>query len=188
MNSGFLRTLLDDASRPFYGSGRFAYHYSRGKLSSDCIFREVLKRGIFPAEARFLDLGCGQGSLFAWLLAARKLYEQGQWPGDWAAPPKPLSLRGVELMQKDVERAARAFGSESPRRQHPPGRYVRDGFRPRRCRHHPRCLALYRPRPAKGCACAHSGRAAAGRAVSDPRRRCRSRPAVPVCATGWITP
>ncbi|MGB9356332.1 MAG: methyltransferase type 11, partial [Azonexus sp.] len=110
MNSGFLRTLLDDASRPFYGSGRFAYHYSRGKLSSDCIFREVLKRGIFPPEARFLDLGCGQGSLFAWLLAARKLYEQGQWPGDWAAPPKPLSLRGVELMQKDVERAARAFG------------------------------------------------------------------------------
>ena len=114
MNSGFLRTLLDDASRPFYGSGRFAYHYSRGKLSSDCIFREVLKRGIFPAEARFLDLGCGQGSLFAWLLAARKLYEQGQWPGDWAAPPKPLSLRGVELMQKDVERAARAFGSNHP--------------------------------------------------------------------------
>jgi SAM-dependent methyltransferase len=110
MNSNFLHTLLDEASRPFHASGRFAYHYSRGKLSSDCIFREILKRGIFPAEARFLDLGCGQGSLFAWLLAASKFYEQGRWPGDWAAPPKPLSLRGVELMQKDVDRAARAFG------------------------------------------------------------------------------
>lgn len=114
MNSAFLRTLLDDASRPFYGSGRFAYHYARGKLSSDCIFREVLKRGIFPAEARFLDLGCGQGSLFAWLLAARRLYEAGNWPAGWPAAPLPLALRGIELMQKDVDRAARAFGSDHP--------------------------------------------------------------------------
>ena len=114
MNSRFLQTLLDDASQPFRGGSRFAYHYSRGKLSSDCIFREVLKRGIFPAEARFLDLGCGQGSLFGWLLAARNLYEQGHWPSDWAMPPKPLSLRGFELMQNDVDRAARAFGSNHP--------------------------------------------------------------------------
>lgn len=114
MTASFQKDLLDGASRPFRGGGRFAYHYSRGKLSSDCIFREVLKRGIFPPEARFLDLGCGQGSLFAWLLAARKLYEQGRWPGDWAAPPKPLGLRGVELMQRDVDRAARAFGADHP--------------------------------------------------------------------------
>jgi len=114
MNSRFLQTLLDEASQPFRDGSRFAYHYSRGKLSSDCIFREVLKRGIFPAEARFLDLGCGQGSLFGWLLAARKLYEQGHWPSDWAMPPKPLSLRGFELMQNDVDRAARAFGSNHP--------------------------------------------------------------------------
>ena len=110
----FLRTLLDDASRPFHGGGRFAYHYARGKLSSDCIFRELLRRGIFPAEGRFLDLGCGQGSLFSWLLAARNLYEQGNWPADWAAAPKPLSLLGFELMQKDVDRAARAFGPSHP--------------------------------------------------------------------------
>ena len=114
MTARFQKDLLDDASRPFRGGGHFAYHYSRGKLSSDCIFREVLKRGIFPPEARFLDLGCGQGSLFAWLLAARKLYEEGHWPGDWAMPPKPLRLRGVELMQRDVDRAARAFGANHP--------------------------------------------------------------------------
>ena len=48
----FLRTLLDEASRPFRGGGHFAYHYSRGKLSSDSIFREILKRGLLPAEAR----------------------------------------------------------------------------------------------------------------------------------------
>jgi SAM-dependent methyltransferase len=110
----FLKTLVDEASRPFLGGGRFGYHFARGKLSSDCIFRELLQHGIFPTEGRYLDLGCGQGSLFAWLLAARKLYEQGDWPDNWAPPPRPLSLRGVELMQRDVERAGRAFGSDHP--------------------------------------------------------------------------
>lgn len=114
MTTRFLPTLLDDASRPFRSGGEFAYRYARGKLSSDCIFRELLKRGIFPAEGRYLDLGCGQGSLFAWLLAARNLYDQGHWPSDWAPAPKPLSLRGYELMQKDVDRASRAFGPDHP--------------------------------------------------------------------------
>lgn len=110
----FLKRLVDEASLPFRSGGRFAYHYARGKLSSDCIFRELLKRGLLPAEGRYLDLGCGQGSLFAWLLAARKLYEQGNWPDGWAPAPRPLSLRGVELMQRDVVRASRAFGKDHP--------------------------------------------------------------------------
>ena len=114
MTRPFLKTLVDEASRPFRSGGHFAYHYARGKLSSDSIFRELLRRGIFPAEGHYLDLGCGQGSLFAWLLAARKLYEQGNWPSDWAAAPRPLSLRGVELMQRDVDRATLAFGSDHP--------------------------------------------------------------------------
>lgn len=114
MSRPFLKTLVDEASQPFRQGGRFAYHYARGKLASDCIFRELLKRGVLPAEGRYLDLGCGQGSLFAWLLAARKLYEQGNWPDDWAPAPRPTSLRGVELMQRDVDRAARAFGREHP--------------------------------------------------------------------------
>lgn len=112
MSAAFLARLLDEASQPFRAAGRFSYHYARGKLGSDCLFREVLKRGIFPAEGRFLDLGCGQGCLFAWLLAARRLYESGQWPAAWPAPPKPLRLSGYELMPRDVERAARAFAGE----------------------------------------------------------------------------
>ncbi|NJD23826.1 MAG: class I SAM-dependent methyltransferase [Betaproteobacteria bacterium] len=114
MTQRFLDALLDEASGTFRPAGRFAYHYARGKLSSDCIFRELLRRGIFPAEGRFLDLGCGQGSLFAWLLAARRLADRGEWPADWAPAPRPLALRGVELMQKDVDRAARAFGRDHP--------------------------------------------------------------------------
>lgn len=114
MSPAFLPTLLDEASLPFKQSGRFAYHYARGKLSSDCIFRELLRQGIFPARGHFLDLGCGQGSLFGWLLAARRLYERGEWPADWAPAPEALSLRGIELMQKDVDRARLAFGAEHP--------------------------------------------------------------------------
>ena len=59
-------------------------------------------------------IGAVNLSLFAWLLAARKLYEAGNWPQDWPAAPKPLALRGIELMQKDVDRAAQAFGADHP--------------------------------------------------------------------------
>lgn len=113
-HQAFQKTLLDNATSPFRGGGKFAYHYARGKLSSDCIFRELLRQGIFPASGHFLDLGCGQGSLFGWLLAARELYEKGHWPADWAPAPQPLSLRGYELMQKDVDRARLAFGKNHP--------------------------------------------------------------------------
>ena len=51
MTQHFLRTLLDEASRPFHSGGRFAYHYARGKLSSDSIFREILRRGLFRPKA-----------------------------------------------------------------------------------------------------------------------------------------
>ena len=114
MSQAFLRRLLDDASQPFRSSGRFAYHYARGKLGGDGVFRALLERGIFPAEGHYLDLGCGQGCLFSWLLAARARYEKGDWPSHWPAAPKPLSLRGYELMAKDVERAGQAFGKRCP--------------------------------------------------------------------------
>ena len=118
MSHPFLAQLVDAASQTFQPSGRFAYHYARGKLGYDTIFHEVLRRGLLPQGGpeggRYLDLGCGQGSLFAWLLAAHRLHEQGHWPAGWAPPPQPRQLRGVELMQRDVDRAARAFGPQHP--------------------------------------------------------------------------
>lgn len=112
MTRPFHRLLLNRASERFLASGRFAYHYARGKLGHDGIFTDILQRGLLPARGHFLDLGCGQGSLFAWLLAASELHSQGAWPSGWAPPPQPTKLRGIELMPRDVERAARAFGND----------------------------------------------------------------------------
>ena len=114
MKPSFLNTLLDEATRPFKQGGQFAYHFARGKLGSDPIFREMLRRGLLPERGRLLDLGCGQGSLFGWLLAAQRLKERGQWPSDWAPAPGFQSLRGIELMQNDVDRAVAAFGADHP--------------------------------------------------------------------------
>lgn len=114
MTAQFLARLLDEASRPYRAAGHFAYHFSRGKLSSDCIFRELLRRGVFPKEARFLDLGCGQAGFASWLVAARKLYENGDWPADWPEPARVLEFRGFELMQKDVDRALPAMAPLEP--------------------------------------------------------------------------
>ncbi|MBW8470098.1 MAG: class I SAM-dependent methyltransferase [Thiobacillus sp.] len=110
----FLKTLRADASRLFWAAGRFAFFHAWGKLGGDPIFRELLRRGLLSRGGRLLDLGCGQGCLFAWLLAAQRLSERGQWPADWAPAPRFQSLRGVELMSRDVERAVAAFGGQHP--------------------------------------------------------------------------
>lgn len=106
--------LLHGATQRFRRADRFAYHYACGKLGGDAVFTELLRQGLLPAAPRLLDLGCGQGSLFAWLLAAAELHQAGRWPADWPAPPQPLQLRGVELMPRDVWRAEQAFGSTHP--------------------------------------------------------------------------
>ncbi len=114
MTQTFLDRLLDDATRPYRAAGHFGYHFSRGKLSGDCIFRELLRLGVFPREARFLDLGCGQAVFASWLLAARGRWEAGDWPPGWPEPPRVVGLRGIELMAKDVARARAALASHEP--------------------------------------------------------------------------
>lgn len=114
MSQRFVHELVDHASARFRAGGRFAYHYARGKLGYDTIFHDILRRGLLSGAPRVLDLGSGQGSLFSWLLAAQQLAAQGRWPADWAPPPAPRALRGIELMDKDVDRAAQAFGATHP--------------------------------------------------------------------------
>jgi hypothetical protein len=114
MTQAFIHELVNHASARFRASGRFAYHYARGKLGHDTIFHDVLRRGLLSETPRVLDLGSGQGSLFSWLLSAQQLAAAGRWPAGWAPPPQPVALRGVELMASDVARAQQAFGAAHP--------------------------------------------------------------------------
>jgi SAM-dependent methyltransferase len=103
--------LVDLASQPYRAAGRFAYHFARSKLGGDPMFLSMLERGLIPDNARILDLGCGQGLLAAWLLAARQSYAAGEWPAGWAAPGQPADIRGVDLLGSDIQRAQTALGA-----------------------------------------------------------------------------
>jgi SAM-dependent methyltransferase len=105
--------LLDAACEPYRDAGRFAYHFARAKLRIDPVYRAILELGLLSGRARVLDLGCGQGLLAAWLRAAERCYERGNWPPSWPPAPRALSTRGIELLARDVGRARRALGPAS---------------------------------------------------------------------------
>jgi SAM-dependent methyltransferase len=111
MTKRFVRQLLDHATEPYRAAGRFAWHFARGKLSGDPVFVGLLERGLIPSHARILDIGCGQGLLASWLLSAQALCKSENWPADWPAAPDPVSVHGIELMPRDVERARRALST-----------------------------------------------------------------------------
>jgi SAM-dependent methyltransferase len=108
------RALIDAASAPYRHAGGWPYHHARGKLSRDPAFAAILRLGLLKQCDRILDLGCGQGLLAAWLIAARSCHARGAWPQSWPAPPAPVSIRGIELNPKEVTRArdALAEGAE----------------------------------------------------------------------------
>ncbi|MCW7536444.1 class I SAM-dependent methyltransferase [Aquabacterium sp. A7-Y] len=104
------RRLLDAASEPYRAAGRFAWHFARGKLGMDPVFRHLLSQGLIPPGARVLDIGCGQGLLASLLLAAARTPATG-WPAGWQAAPQGVRVTGIELMPADVERARAALGA-----------------------------------------------------------------------------
>ncbi len=104
--------LIDRACEPYRSAGLFAYKFARGKLLGDPVFTALLEGGLLLGRGRILDLGCGQGLLSAWLKAAQLCYENGSWPHNWPPAPRPSFTRGIELMNRDVERARIALGPQ----------------------------------------------------------------------------
>ncbi len=111
MTSPFLPSeLLDQATAPYRPLGPFPWHFARGKLSGDPAFAGLLQRGLIPAHARLLDIGCGQGLLASLLgsLTGQSAAERA-WPAHWATAPQGVQVHGIELMPRDVERARTAL-------------------------------------------------------------------------------
>ena len=108
------RALHEQACAPYRRSGRFAWHFARGKLGRDPVFRGMLARGdlaVLSKGGRVVDIGCGQGLLSSLLQACRDAAEQGRWPAAWPAAPCATHYTGIELMPKDVARASAAVGT-----------------------------------------------------------------------------
>ena len=107
------RSLVDSASEPYRQSGRFAWHFARGKLRWDPVFEHVVERGLIAPRARVLDIGCGQGLLASLLHAAGTAEREGRWSRAWAAAPSGARVTGIELMERDVARARSALGDRA---------------------------------------------------------------------------
>ncbi len=107
------RRLLDQATEPYRSAGRFAWHFARGKLGRDPVFRHLLESGLLRPQARILDIGCGQALLAHLMPAAQRAAVNGQWPQDWAAAPGLSRYTGVELMPRDVARAQAALAGRN---------------------------------------------------------------------------
>lgn len=104
--------LVTAASQAFHGADHFARHFARGKLRGDPVFSAILERGLLAGSSRIVDLGCGQGLLAAWLMAARALYAQdapGDWPPAWPAPPSLDSYTGFDINPREVARGRSAI-------------------------------------------------------------------------------
>ena len=91
-------SLVKRAAERYRASGRFAWHFARGKLGCDPLFRSVIKYILPLTSGRILDLGCGRGLMFAWLRAA-----------DEGAIEGAVELHGIELRRDLVETAQRAL-------------------------------------------------------------------------------
>lgn len=108
-------TLHEQTSTPYRQVGRFSWHFARGKLGRDPIFRSMLERGLLPHRGRVLDIGCGQGLLASLLQAVREPVVLAAWPATWAPAPHIDAYHGIELMQSDVDRAKMALGERGAR-------------------------------------------------------------------------
>lgn len=106
-------SIIDAATLPYARAGRYAYHFARGKLRHDPVYRAILKNGLLPDEGRLIDLGCGLGILSALLTVARNQHKAGSWNPDWSIPPQNIELQGVELLNWKVEAAKLALGDRA---------------------------------------------------------------------------
>lgn len=109
-SKSFHTSLIHAAAEPYRTADWYAYWFARIKSRVDPAFATILKTGLIADGSHLLDLGCGQGLLASWLIAAQKMAAHEAWPQDWALPPALGSIRGIDLIPRDIERAQRSLG------------------------------------------------------------------------------
>jgi SAM-dependent methyltransferase len=82
-------------------AGRLAYHFARGKLGRDPVYRALLEGAWLPRDGVLLDLGCGGGLLLTLVAEARR-----------RGGPAPR-LIGVETRPGAAAVARTALGGEA---------------------------------------------------------------------------
>ena len=97
------------ASARYRRCGPFSWHFARGKLKGDPVFRALLASGAIAPGSRVLDIGCGQALLASLLAECEALAASNRWPSPWGAPPSGVHYTGIELMPADVARAEQAL-------------------------------------------------------------------------------
>ena len=110
-SSVFIKQLIATAAGFYQPLGGYAWCFARGKLAGDPVFAHLLAAGLLRGHACILDIGCGQGLLSSWLLAAQAAARAGDWPEAWPEPPQTSRIRGLELMAQDVARADLALAA-----------------------------------------------------------------------------
>lgn len=107
------QALVDAASAPYRNAGRFAWHFARGKLARDPVFKHLLGAGLIAPRTRVLDIGCGQGLLASLLCSAGEFERSGRWPSAWGLAPTATQVTGIELMPREIARARAALGERA---------------------------------------------------------------------------
>ncbi|MFY9513617.1 MAG: class I SAM-dependent methyltransferase [Rubrivivax sp.] len=103
------RELHRRATEPYRAAGKFSWHFARGKLGLDPVFRSLLERGE-ARGGRVVDIGCGQGLFSSLLQSCGDMAHEGRWPAGWPAAPRATAYTGIELMPKDMRRAQTSVG------------------------------------------------------------------------------
>ena len=106
----FEDTFREAIGRRYTRTGILDWEYVRAKLRHDPIHRRLLRAGALDSHGTIVDLGCGRGLLLASIEVARLMELDGRWPDDWARPPTPDRMVGVDSHRLRVRTARRAAG------------------------------------------------------------------------------